>query len=48
MAQIGNEIVDRPPPGKPVDEQAAADIEALEEVNGFLLNEEEDSCSRSD
>jgi hypothetical protein len=32
MAQIGNEVVDRPPPGKPIDEKAANQIEILEEV----------------
>lgn len=35
MAQIGNEVVDRPPVGKNVDEQAAAELEALEQVNAF-------------
>lgn len=33
MAQKGNEVVDRPPVGKDVDEQAAAELEALEQVN---------------
>jgi len=32
MAQVGKEVLDRPPPGKPADEQAASTIEALEEV----------------
>jgi hypothetical protein len=32
MAQIGNEVIDRPPPGKPIDEQAVQEIETLEEV----------------
>jgi len=32
MAQVGKEVVDRPPPGKPADETAANDIEALEKV----------------
>ena len=32
MAQIGNEVVDRPPPGQPADEQAAKTIEIQEEV----------------
>ena len=35
MAQIGNEMVERPPPGKPVDEKAAVELEALEEVKNF-------------
>lgn len=32
MAQIGKEVVDRPPPGKPAD-----DAEALEEVKQTFL-----------
>jgi hypothetical protein len=32
MAQIGNEVVDRPSPGQPIDEQAAKHIEIQEEV----------------
>jgi hypothetical protein len=32
MAQVGKEVLDRPPPGKPADEKAASAIEALEEV----------------
>ena len=32
MAQIGNEMVDRPPPGQPIDEQAAKQSELQEEV----------------
>jgi hypothetical protein len=37
MAQIGNEVVDRPPPGKKIDEEATKQIEALEEVKIIFL-----------
>jgi hypothetical protein len=36
MAQIGNEVVERPPPGRPADEATPGELEALEaleEVN---------------
>ena len=32
MAQIGNEVVDRPPPGKPADEEKGIEQDVLEEV----------------
>ena len=32
MAQVGKEVVDRPPPGKPADEEKGAAQELLEEV----------------
>lgn len=40
MAQIGNEVVDRPPVGKDVNVEAVVgELEALEKVSKFFVNE---------
>jgi hypothetical protein len=37
MAQIGNEVVERPPPGKPANEPTVIELEADEQVKIFIL-----------
>jgi hypothetical protein len=37
MAQVGKEVEERPPPGKPADEESPGEIEALEEVKNYCL-----------
>lgn len=40
MAQIGNEVAERPPPGKPADDETPGELEALEEVSRSFAGHE--------
>ena len=41
MAQKGNEVVERPPPGQPADEETPGELEALEEVSHTRIEDQE-------